>query len=33
MSPLSRRIVPSWVAADIIRASLFTCVQKREKKA
>ena len=31
MDPLSRRIVMSWVATDIIWASLFIYVQKRQK--
>jgi hypothetical protein len=33
MDPLSKRIVLSWIATDIIWASLFIYVQKREKKA
>jgi hypothetical protein len=31
MDPLSRRIVMSWVATDIIWASLFIYVQKLQK--
>ena len=31
MDPLSKRIVVSWIAADIIWASLFVYVQKRAK--
>jgi hypothetical protein len=31
MDPLSRRIVMSWIATDIIWASLFIYVQKRQK--
>jgi hypothetical protein len=31
MDPLSRRIVMSWIATDIIWASLFAYVQKRQK--
>jgi len=31
MDPLSRRIVLSWIATDIVRASLFIYVQKRQK--
>jgi hypothetical protein len=33
MDPLSKRIVLSWIATDIIWASLFIYVQKREQKA
>jgi hypothetical protein len=31
MDPLSRRIVMSWIATDIVWASLFIYVQKRQK--
>jgi hypothetical protein len=31
MDPLSRRIVLSWIATDIVWASLFIYVQKRQK--
>jgi hypothetical protein len=31
VDPLSRRIVMSWIATDIIWASLFIHVQKRQK--
>jgi hypothetical protein len=31
MSPLSKRIVLSWIASDIIWAALFIWVQKREQ--
>jgi len=31
VDPLSRRIVISWIAADVIWASLFIYVQKRHK--
>ena len=31
MDPLSRRIVISWIATDIVWASLFIYVQKRQK--
>ena len=31
MSPLSKRIVISWIATDIIWASLFIWVQKQEQ--
>jgi hypothetical protein len=31
MDPLSRRIVLSWIATDIVWASLFVYVQKRQK--
>jgi hypothetical protein len=29
---VSKRIVMSWIATDIVWASLFVCVQKREQK-
>ena len=32
MSPLSKRIVISWIATDVIWASLFIWVQRREQK-
>lgn len=32
MSPLSKRIVMSWIATDVIWASLFIWVQKHETK-
>jgi hypothetical protein len=32
MSPLSKRIVLSWIATDIIWASLFIYVEKAQKK-
>jgi hypothetical protein len=32
MSPLSKRIVASWIATDIIWASLFIHVEKRHEK-
>jgi hypothetical protein len=31
MTPLSKRIVLSWIATDIIWATLFIYVQKREQ--
>ncbi len=31
MDPLSRRIVLSWIATDIVWASLFIYVQERQK--
>jgi hypothetical protein len=31
MDPLSRRIVLSWIATDIVWASLFIYIQKRQK--
>ena len=31
MDPLSKRIVLSWIATDVIWASLFTYVQKRRQ--
>jgi hypothetical protein len=31
VDPLSRRIVMSWIATDIVWASLFIYVQKRQK--
>jgi hypothetical protein len=31
MDPVSRRIVFSWIATDVIWASLFIFVQKRQK--
>jgi hypothetical protein len=31
MDPLSKRIVMSWIATDIVWASLFVYVQKRQK--
>jgi hypothetical protein len=31
MDPVSKRIVFSWIATDIIWASLFVFVQKRQK--
>jgi len=31
VDPLSRRIVMSWIATDIICASLFIYVQKRQR--
>jgi hypothetical protein len=31
MSPLSKRIILSWIATDIIWASLFIYVEKRHK--
>jgi hypothetical protein len=31
MDPVSKRIVLSWIATDIIWASLFIFVQKRQK--
>jgi hypothetical protein len=31
MSPLSKRIILSWIATDIIWGSLFTYVEKRQK--
>jgi hypothetical protein len=31
VDPLSRRIVLSWIATDVIWASLFIYVQKRQK--
>jgi hypothetical protein len=31
VDPVSRRIVMSWIATDIIWASLFIYVQKRQK--
>jgi hypothetical protein len=31
MDPLSRRIVLSWIATDIVWALLFIYVQKRQK--
>jgi hypothetical protein len=31
MDPLSKRIVLSWIATDVIWASLFIYVQKRQK--
>ena len=32
MSPISKRIVISWIATDIIWASLFIWVQKRDRE-
>jgi hypothetical protein len=32
MSPLSKRIVVSWIATDIVWASLFIYVEKRHEK-
>jgi hypothetical protein len=32
VSPLSKRIVVSWIATDVIWASLFIWVQRREQK-
>jgi hypothetical protein len=32
VSPLSKRIVISWIATDVIWASLFIWVQRREQK-
>ncbi len=31
MDPVSKRIVLSWIATDVIWASLFIYVQKRQK--
>jgi hypothetical protein len=31
MDPLSRRIVLSWIATDIVWASVFIYIQKRQK--
>jgi hypothetical protein len=31
VDPLSRRIVMSWIATDVVWASLFIYVQKRQK--
>ena len=31
MDPVSKRIVLSWIATDIIRASLYIDVEKRNK--
>jgi hypothetical protein len=31
MDPVSKRIVLSWIATDVIWASLFIFVQKRQK--
>ena len=33
MHPISKRIVFSWIATDIIWAALFVYAQKREKNA
>jgi hypothetical protein len=33
MDPLSKRIVFSWIATDLIWASLFIYVQKRNQQA
>lgn len=32
MDPLAKRIVASWIATDIIWASLFIYVEKRNKR-
>jgi hypothetical protein len=32
MNPLSKRIVLSWIATDVIWASLFVYVEKRHKR-
>jgi hypothetical protein len=33
MTPLSKRIVMSWIATDVIWAALFIYAQKREQAA
>ena len=33
MDPLSKRVVFSWIATDIVWAALFVYVQKREREA